>query len=141
MPSIEYKLVHHRGEDRILVSFEKNADWNRRIRAVNGVRWSRTLKGWTIPDTAINRHKCGFTGEQQLVPVQPAVVTEPPAPVFTPLSENNRTQLRLFIQQLQLKAYSPSTIRTYRNEMMQLLQLLGKVPVQHLQPVDLQRYL
>jgi len=32
-------------------------------------------------------------------------------------------------RQLKLKAYSPSTIKTYRNEFLQLLQLLNKKPV------------
>ena len=45
------------------------------------------------------------------------------------------------MQQLQLKAYSSSTIRTYRNEFAQLLHLLGKIHVQALQPYHLQRYL
>ena len=57
------------------------------------------------------------------------------------LSENNKEQMRLYLQQLQLKAYSLSTIRTYRNEFAQLLQLLGKIAVQDLQPHHLQRYL
>jgi len=57
------------------------------------------------------------------------------------LSSNNAAQLQRFIQQLTLKVYSSSTIRTYRNEFIQLLQLLGKIPVQDLQPAHLQRYI
>jgi site-specific recombinase XerD len=46
-----------------------------------------------------------------------------------------------FIQQLKLKAYSPSTIRTYRNEFLQLLQLLKHKPVNKLTPNDIKRYM
>jgi site-specific recombinase XerD len=46
-----------------------------------------------------------------------------------------------FIQQLKLKAYSPSTIRTYRNEFLQLLQTLNHHPVNELTPDDLKRYM
>jgi integrase len=57
------------------------------------------------------------------------------------LSQNNREQLEKFLDQLQLKAYSASTIRTYKNEFVQLLYLLRSIPVQDLQPQHLQRYL
>jgi len=44
-------------------------------------------------------------------------------------------------QQLKLKAYSASTIRTYLNEMAQLLQLIKEIPADELQPEHLKRYL
>jgi integrase/recombinase XerD len=57
------------------------------------------------------------------------------------LSENNKKELQKFIQHLTLKAYSQSTIRTYRNEFMQLLLKLGNVNVQDLQPTHIKNYL
>ncbi len=56
------------------------------------------------------------------------------------LSTENAESLRRFIEQLKLKAYSASTIRTYRNEFLQLLQLLKKKEVNNLTPGDLRRY-
>lgn len=44
-------------------------------------------------------------------------------------------------ERLRLKAYSESTIRTYVNEMAQLLQALGNIPADELEPVHLKRYL
>lgn len=44
-------------------------------------------------------------------------------------------------EQLQLVAYSPSTIRTYLNELAQLLHALGDIPADQLQPEHLKRYL
>lgn len=44
-------------------------------------------------------------------------------------------------QLLKLKAYSPSTIKTYLNEMIQLLQTLGNIPADELEPEHLKRYL
>lgn len=44
-------------------------------------------------------------------------------------------------QQLVLKAYSPSTLKTYLNEMSQLLQTLGKKEADQLTPDLLKRYL
>jgi integrase/recombinase XerD len=44
-------------------------------------------------------------------------------------------------QQLKLKAYSPSTIKTYLGEMTQLLTLLNTIPADDLTPEHLKRYL
>lgn len=44
-------------------------------------------------------------------------------------------------QRLKLKAYSPSTIKTYLNEMSQLLSLLKDIPADQLTPGHLKRYL
>jgi integrase/recombinase XerD len=57
------------------------------------------------------------------------------------LSKENLQALQKFIEQLKLKAYSPSTIKTYRNEFLQLLQLLKKKPVNDLNADDLRRYM
>ncbi|MBS1610206.1 MAG: tyrosine-type recombinase/integrase [Bacteroidetes bacterium] len=44
-------------------------------------------------------------------------------------------------QQLKLRAYSPSTIKTYFNEMSQLLQTINSIPADALTPEHLRRYL
>ena len=112
-----------------------------------GAKWSKTLQCWHIPDTPENRKKCGFiqTGNAVIKHIeakpiqQPGTQTSKTALSF--ISANNKQQLQRFLQQLQLKAYSPSTLRTYRNEFAQLLQVLGEFRVQDLQPQHLQRYL
>lgn len=151
---IKYKLVTHKNEERILVQFKINADWNKRMKKVEGAAWSKTLQGWTIPNTKENLLKCSlFNNEDASTHKQPftnqPIVKEGQIPANHPsaklaalyLSENNMQELQKFLQQLQLKAYSPSTIRTYRNEFSQLLQLLQLIPVQNLEPKHLQRYL
>ncbi len=44
-------------------------------------------------------------------------------------------------QKLTLKAYSPSTIETYLNEMAQLLQMIHQISADELNPELLRRYL
>jgi integrase/recombinase XerD len=56
------------------------------------------------------------------------------------LSKENLEALQRFIEQLKLKAYSTATIKTYRNEFLQLLQLLEKKPVNDLTTDELRRY-
>ena len=133
-----YSLINYRNQPKILVQFTLNTEWNNRLKKVPGAQWSRTYKGWVIPDTAENRQKC------KLPPLHLPVVQTTKAVTqqqVNRISTANHQQLQLFIQQLQLKAYSPSTLRTYTNEFMQLLQVLVTIPVQDLQPQHLQRYL
>ena len=66
--------------------------------------------------------------------------TNPSAAVMA-LSTQNLDALQRLIETLKLKAYSPSTIRTYRNEFMQLLQLLKKKPAESLTVPELKRYM
>lgn len=139
MPSITYQNVVHKNENRILIKFDNNKVWNEKMRKVPGVKWSKTLKGWTIPDTPANRIKCKLP-----VAYKHAITTNNAIPQKAAIllaSENNKKEMEKYLLQLALKAYSTSTIRTYRNEFAQLLQVLGSMPVQQLTPEHLQRYL
>src|ERR1043166_8278807 len=53
----------------------------------------------------------------------------------------NTHVLPVMKQQLKLKAYSPSTIKTYINEMAQLLQTIKNIPADELTPEHLKKYL
>lgn len=57
------------------------------------------------------------------------------------MCNSNLKALEDFVQQLKLKAYSPSTIRTYRTEFLQLLHLLNNKPVNELTQDHLRRYI
>jgi site-specific recombinase XerD len=61
--------------------------------------------------------------------------------LYGKISSNNLAELEKMILLLKGKAYSRSTMTTYRGEMMQLLRLIGKKPVQDLMPDDLKRYM
>jgi len=57
------------------------------------------------------------------------------------IHEVNAHVLPAMHQQLKLKAYSLSTIRTYLGEMAQLLNILNRIPADELSPDHLKRYL
>jgi len=57
------------------------------------------------------------------------------------ISAVNRHVIPAMKERLRLKAYSESTIRTYTNEMAQLLRVLGNTPADQLNPEHLKRYL
>lgn len=57
------------------------------------------------------------------------------------ISAENDEALRQFKQQLSLKSYSASTIKTYSNEFMQFLQTVGKVPADEFSTARIKDYL
>lgn len=136
MSNISYHLITYRGKSRILVRFAHNKTWNERIKKVSDARWSNTFKGWHIPDNAENRKKCGIAEQSELAIVKTKVINS-----RIRISAHNKEQLLLYLEQLVLKKYSKSTLQTYRNEFMQLLQLLGENKVQELTPEHLKRYM
>ncbi|WP_240410163.1 tyrosine-type recombinase/integrase [Flavisolibacter nicotianae] len=90
--------------------------------------------------------------KQTLVPVRPvgsdhvgfkpAFARKLPAHTATwQLSRDNLAALNRFVEQLKLKAYSINTLRTYRGEFLQLLQVLKQKPVNALTPNELRRYM
>ena len=129
-----------------------------------GVRWSQTNKCWYVPLNsnsynaiykALNgKADLDITALKQYLEKRKKVVaaTAPtaakkregrPIAATSPawkLSNENLQALEKFIEQLKLKAYSPSTISTYRNEFLQLLQLLKNKPVSELTTNELRRY-
>src|SRR5690606_6183141 len=54
---------------------------------------------------------------------------------------SNQQALKRYVDQLQLKGYSPNTIRTYTNEFIQLLIALKAFPVEKMEPPELRSYL
>lgn len=136
MANITYQLIKHRNKSRILLQFAHNKTWNERIKKVPGASWSSTLKGWHIPDTEENRKRCGLAPATALSIVQQKIQYS-----SIKLSPNNKKQLLLYVEQLALRKYSKSTLQTYRNEFMQLLQLLKDIQVQDLTPEHLKRYM
>ena len=140
--TLEKHLIVHRGRSWILLRFSPNEEWNRRMRAVPGCLWSKTHRGWLVPDSEENRNRCGM----QLTAMQLRKLEEkPPLPVLYPtksrLSPENSDALEEFLRQLDLKKYSPSTIRTYGNEFVQLLYRLGPFPARDLTAEQLKRYI
>ncbi len=136
MKAISYSLINHNGNKRIAVRFEFNKEWNERMKKTSDAKWSRTLQCWHIPDTERNRIKCGLAGDVSLPRGSTSALR-----TSSNVSINNKAQLQKLIEQLKLKAYSNSTIKTYQNEFLQLLQSINTYPVQNLKPDDLRRYL
>ena len=92
----EAKPVKHKGEHRIAVYFEKDAELIERIKAIEGSKWSMQMRAWHIPDTDENRIRFKLTRIVDTVPNAEGIA-----------------QIERFKQWMHSKRYSESTISTY----------------------------
>lgn len=118
----------HRGQAVLLLRFEDNPEHRLWVRKLTGSRWSLTQKSWHVPDNLHYRRLFG---------VSPRPVGKD---VLALIHTVNRPALMTLIDTLKLKAYSQSTIQTYRNEFAQLLYILKNVPVESLTADRLRSY-
>ncbi|TDE17131.1 tyrosine-type recombinase/integrase [Dyadobacter psychrotolerans] len=127
--SIKYEIAVHSGKEVIFIRFDYNTELNERARKLTGAKWSNSQKAWYVADSHHYRQKFGLEPK-------PLAGKE----VMAHISDVNQPALRLYIETLQLKAYSPSTIRTYINEFAQLLYIIKDKQVNNLEPEQLRNY-
>ena len=164
MLTVSLKPLYHHNKECIGIYYQHHSSINTIIKKLPGVRWSQTNKCWYVPlnSDSYNSTYKALNGKadlditslkQYLEKRKKVVATTIPSstkqnivqsiPSTSPvwkLSEENLEALEKFVQLLKLKAYSPSTIKTYKNEFAQLLQLLKTKPVNKLTTDELRRY-
>lgn len=122
------KPITHKGEKRIAVYFEKNAELIARIKKLEGARWSQQKMAWHIPDTVENRIRFKINlneGKSALSQIQ----------------ANNQLVLKRYIEEIQLKGYSDNTLKTYRNEFGIYLNYLTQTPAQNCTTEDIRNHI
>jgi integrase/recombinase XerD len=123
---IQYEIVLHRGESRILIRFDYNKAWIDRLRKNTDAKWSKSLGCWHIADTVENRKRCKLELERGVTANK--TKTENTKPVNYKgqlISSRNAHVLPCLKQELVIRAYSPSTQKTYVNEVSIFLQHIG----------------
>lgn len=119
----------HNEKRVISFSFEYDKHLIKRLKTkFPNAKWSQSNKFWYIPDIAATRKILGIpekpTQENMQIKIHPV----------------NKPALDRLVETLQLKAYSPNTLRTYTNEFAQLLQILKNTPVDSLSYERLRSY-
>ncbi len=158
MGIIHATYILHRDKKRIKLEFENDPRINGLVKKIAGSRWSKTYQSWLLPldkvlykkfktslppgwDIAENKNAEVITAEENKQ--IPSIAKNPPPKLITPVigCEENKIALQQYMDYLQLKAYSSSTIKTYRNEFIPFLQILKKKDVCTLTPDEVKRYL
>lgn len=165
MKTVTLKAFVHRKQECIGIYFANAGELNITIRKLPKIKWSQTFKCWYLPllkehvtaltkavsEIAVidnsnlktyleNKKRIPVTVTTPVTATTAAKTSLPKAPAYH-LAKENTKALEQFIERLTLKSYSTSTIRTYRNEFLQLLQLLKNKPVNNLTVDDIKRYL
>jgi len=125
---ITYELSTHNDKDVILLKFAYNLSILESLKGKFSVTWSQQKKCWYANDTPAHREKLGLP----LKSIGKAALIK--------IGEINKEAFQRYVEQLQLKAYSESTIKTYSNEFAQLLYVLKNTCVDELDAERLRKY-
>src|SRR5690606_37127758 len=112
----------------IWISFPYQQELVNHLKTYTKARWSATHKKWYVPDAAFYRTLFG---------IEPKYYSKSALDAIHPV---NQDALDRYIEQLQLKGYSPNTIRTYVTEFSQLLKTIKSFPVNDLSAEKLRSY-
>lgn len=103
--------VKHRGDKRIAVYFNYNQELIARLRKLEDVRWSSTMKAWHVPDNDENRKRFKLEAVKSLTTV-------------------HLQKIANFKRWLDAKRYSANTIKTYTEVLSTFLVYYHDKPVE-----------
>ncbi|MBS1934844.1 MAG: site-specific integrase [Bacteroidetes bacterium] len=157
MKTINLNPILHRGKECIAVHFENDKQLNNLVRKIPLIKWSQSQKCWYLPLNKncyenIRKAVAGFATldisslkkylqNKKQKNATAAIQKVVPATAQKKFCKENTEALEKLTEQLKLKAYSDSTIRTYCNEFAQLLRVLKNKPVNELNVGDIKRYM
>ncbi len=130
MKNIVFEIAKHNAKRVIFLRFDYDEETNNWAKNLVGAKWSRTHKAWYVLDTPAYRQKFGLEPLKEVETFH----------AYLKISPINRVAYEKLIETLRLKAYSESTIKTYRNEFGQLLLLLKDKNVDDLTASQLRSY-
>ncbi|MDB5207316.1 MAG: tyrosine-type recombinase/integrase [Flavisolibacter sp.] len=164
MVTVTLRPLYHRGQESIALFFTTDPTITTAIKKLPGAKWTQTQRCWYLPFSrqhysllkkafgALNvtlevsalkhylRQRKVLLPNKGANPQKVVSITQASLLLSTTLCEANLAALGSFLQLLTLKAYSPSTVKTYRNEFLALLRLLKHHPVNSLTPARLRGY-
>lgn len=115
------KVIKHRGESRIVVFFDRDADLIQRIRTIDNSKWSATHRAWHVPDTPENRTR--FKLDQKII--------------LNPLHVQSIDDFTLWLRS---KRYSESTIATYTDALKSFLLFYNDCLVEEICDADIIKF-
>ena len=128
--SFSYKPGTHNGQKVIFIQFEKSYTLQEEVKTLVGRNFSNTHKCWYVPDVAFYREKFGL-------PHEVAISNQ----TLSKISELHHLELRKAIETLQLKGYSPNTIRNYTSELIQFFRHIHPKEAPEITIDDIKNYL
>ena len=159
MKTLYLRPLFHRNNNCIAIIFDYDPEIKSLLQKETGANWSKSHKCWYIPYNvesykklkAVLKNKVEIKTDAPalLLPKKTREIKHLPVPgksstltnAHTFIEPENAHVLPALVETLQLKAYSASTIKTYVNEITQLLVLLKHINADHLSVENLRRYM
>jgi Phage integrase, N-terminal SAM-like domain len=161
LPTLLLKPIQNKNkEDRIAFYVTGNKIIYDTIKRLAAVKWSENLQCWHIPCTEADyQAACNALNQKVIIDTKPlAAYLQKRQTANTVqqtaghkkaasieqtinISQHNMLLLQHMVEQLQLKAYSSSTLRTYKNEVGIFLQTLKNKKADTLTTEDVRRYI
>lgn len=135
MEKIVLKELYHRGERNIAIYCRAEPDFIFILKKVLNARWTQTHKCWYIVYSPEGLAKVieSFAGKALIqnyfiegVDIEEEIKIEKPIPSIA-ISKINGEHFKNFLRELELRGYSKSTIRTYKNELIPYFTILREV--------------
>lgn len=127
--SYSFQLGEHKGKPVIWVLFPNNQRLRDYLKQSLVAHWSQTKKAWYVRDVKQYRLMFGLALSQEGMQA------------LLQIHSVNQDAYKRFVEELELRAYSPNTIKTYCNEFIPFLQLIKARSVDSLLADDLKRYM
>jgi integrase/recombinase XerD len=160
LPTLLLKPIQYNKEERIGLFVATNKTIRDAIKRLNAVKWCENLKCWHIPCTEMHyQTMCDALKSVTIIDTKPlkdflekrktagavqktvGYKKEASVQQVYAISQHNMLLQKRMVELLQLKAYSPSTLRTYKNEVGIFLQTLKNKKADTLSTEDVRRYL
>jgi site-specific recombinase XerD len=125
---VTYELSKHDEKEVILIKFPYEKKLIERVKKLVGVKWSNTKKAWYVLDTQQYRQKFGL---EEKVIGKDAILK---------IAEINQANFQRFVETLQLKSYSRSTLKTYSTEFASYLCTIKNKDAKEISPEKLRAY-
>ncbi len=125
---VEYKLGNHRDKKVIFINFPYDLALVEEVKRLVGARWSQSNKCWYVPDVVEYRKRFGLQEKEICEKIKSKFCTE------------NGIEFKKYSETLQLKGYSPNTIKTYTSEFAQLLYFLKDRLVKEIDEDGVKKY-
>lgn len=167
MKTIILQTLFHRGHECIGIFFKQDIELNTIVKTIQHIKFSKTHSCWYLPlsrttytnlmDTLKGVANIDNIGLKDYLVKRNVLITIPKKSekedalskplkkmqinIIENISLENAAELKKFTDHLVMKAYSPSTVKTYRSEFIQLLQLLKNKSVLELSAEQLKQYI
>ena len=125
-----YKPGIHKNQKVIFIYFEKDFQLTQEVKSWVGRKYSKTNKCWYVPDVLFYRDKFGISHQKELSNF-----------LATKISPFHQLELRKTKATLEIKGYSPNTIRNYSSELIQFFIYIKPKEATEIKNEDLKNYI